>query len=180
MKTMVIHNIYIIDNDGLCPLSLKLGSIETDPDLIAGIFAASQKLWKEVTGEVPKTISFQNMNAYIKSFSTMKKSWYLILVTDAEKPELVQKIEDTILKVVEENKELFEKFFADTTDINTIVSDLILTKLTQMPCPYMTKKLLKQVCEIDDTQLEGLNCNIISMEICSKKIQDYQKKNSSS
>jgi hypothetical protein len=180
MKTMVLHNIYIIDSDGLCPLNLKIGSIEVDPDLVAGVFAASQKLWEHITGEVPEHISFRNMNAYIKSFSTMKKNWYLILVTDAEKPELVEKVEDTILKVVEENKAFFEKFFVDTTDINVIVGNLIINKLAQISCPYMSKRLRKDVCEIDGMPLKGFNCNLVSMEMCDRKIRNYKKKNSSS
>nr|MDO8082591.1 hypothetical protein [Candidatus Freyarchaeota archaeon] len=177
---MVIHNIYIINNNGLCPLSLKLGSIEADPDLIAGIFTASQMFWKEVTGEAPKSISFQNMNAYIKPFSTEEKEWYLILVTDAEKPGLVEEVQDCILKIVGETKELFEKFFADPNDINRIVGDLIIDELSRIPCPYISKKLLKHICECDGESVEGLDCNLVSMALCKTKIRDYQKKNSSS
>ena len=177
MSTMVIHNIYLIKNDGLCPLSLKLGSIETDPHLIAGVFAASQKLWEEITGEAPKIISFQDMSAHIKSFPIEKSGWYLVLVTDMEKQELVERVQNCILKIVEENKELFEKFFGDTTDITTIVGDLIINKLSQISCPYTGKKQIEPVCEIDGEPLEGLNCNLVSMAICQTKIRDYQKNN---
>lgn len=174
---MVIHNIYIINGEGLCPLSLKLGSIEANSDLVAGIFAATQKLWEEITGETPKIISFQDVNAYIKSFTIEKKGWYLILVTDKEKLELVEKIQDCLLKIVEENKELFDNFIADTTDITTIVGDLLTNKLSQIPCPHASKRLIEQVCEIDGEPLEGLNCNLVSMTICQTRIRDYQKKN---
>jgi hypothetical protein len=177
---MVLHNIYIINSDGLCPLSLKIGSIEADPDLVAGIFTASQTFWKQVTGEMPKMISFQNMNAYIKSFTINKKGWYLVLITDAEKQELVKEFEDRIMKVVRENKVMFEKFLSDPRDINRTVGDLIIYELAQIPCPHISKKLVKPVCGIDDTPLEGLDCNCVSMALCKAKIRDYYKNNSSS
>jgi hypothetical protein len=174
---MIIHNIYVINVDGICPLSIKISSIETDPELVAGLFTASQKLWEHITGEVPKYISFKDMNAYIKPFSTGKKNWYLVLITEAEKLEVVEKVEDTILKIVEENKERFEKFYVNTIDTNKIVGDLIIDELAQIPCPHMSKKLLKHVCEIDGEQVEGLNCNLVSMAMCKTKIRDYYKKN---
>nr|MDO8082593.1 hypothetical protein [Candidatus Freyarchaeota archaeon] len=177
---MIIHNIYIINNDGLCPLSIRISSIDADPELVAGIFTASQKLWEEITGEAPKYISFQDMNAYIKPFSTGEKDWYLILITEAEKPELVEKIEDCILKVVGEKGELFEKFYAEPKDIDMIVGDLIIDKLAQTPCPHVSKRLLKHVCECDGEPVENLNCNLVSVAMCKTKIRDYQKKNPSS
>jgi hypothetical protein len=177
---MILHNIYIINNDGLCPLSLKLGSIETNPNLIAGAFAASQNLWEQIAGEAPKIISFQDMKAYIRPFSTGEKDWYLILVIEGEDQELMKEVEDRVLNVVEENKELFENFVANTTNINTIVGGLILNELAQIPCPHMSKKLLKQFCEIDSKSLKNFNCNLVSMAMCSTKIRDHQKKNSSS
>lgn len=174
---MVIHNIYIINSNGLCPISVKLGSIEADPDLVSGVFAASQMFWKEVTGEAPRHISLKDMNVYIKPFTIKKSDWYLVLVTDAEKPELVGKVEDSIMNIVEKNKELFPKFFVDSEDINTTVGDSIINELSKMPCPYMGKRLLKQVCECDGEQLKGLDCNLVSMVKCKTKIRDYQKKN---
>jgi len=176
---LIIHNIYIINSDGICPLEVTLGSIKADPELVAGVFTASQKFWGEVTGEAPKSISFQNMSAYIKPFSTGEKNWYLILISEAEKPELVKKVEDCVMKIVEENKELFEKFFADTTDINTIVGDSIINELTQIPCPHIGKSLLKHVCEIDGTPVEESNCNFVSMATCKTKIREHHKKDSS-
>ncbi|WXG39740.1 MAG: hypothetical protein WED07_02730 [Candidatus Freyarchaeum deiterrae] len=177
MSMMVIHNIYIINGEGLCPLNLKLGSIEANSDLVAGIFAATQKLWEEITGETPKIISFKDMNAYIKSFSIEKKGWYLILVTDKEKMMLVEKVQDYILKIVEENNELFKNFFADTTDITSTMSELITNKLSQISCPHAKKKSIEDVCEIDYKPIVGLNCNIVSMSSCQTKIRDYQTKN---
>ncbi len=176
---MIIHNIYITTNEGICPMSIKMGSIEADPNLVSGIFIASMKFWEEITGETPQSISFENMNAYIKPFSTGEKDWYLVLVSEAEKPELVKKVEDHILKVVEENKELFEKFFADTKDINTIVGDLIIDELAQIPCPHIGKDMLKHVCKFDGERVEDRYCNLISMAMCKTKIRDNHKKNSS-
>ncbi|MGQ9721466.1 MAG: hypothetical protein ACUVXA_09125 [Candidatus Jordarchaeum sp.] len=176
---MIIHNIYIINSEGICPLSLTLGSIDADPELVAGIFTASQKFWSEVTGETPQSISFKNMNAYIKPFSTGEKDWYLILISEAEKPELVKKVEDCILKIVEQNKKLFEKFFADTTDINNIVGELIIDEIAQIPCPHIRKGLLKTVCEIDNKPIEERYCNFVSMATCKTKIREYSKQDSS-
>jgi hypothetical protein len=174
-KDLIIHNIYIINSEGICPVSLTLGSIEADPDLIAGIFTASQKFWGEVTGETPQSISFKNMNAYIKPFSTGEKDWYLILISEAEKPELLKKVEDIIFKIIEEKKELFEKFFADTTDINNIVGGAIIEALTLIPCPHISKSLFKNVCEIDGKQIEPKYCNCVSMATCKTKIREYHK-----
>lgn len=179
LERLIIHNIYIINSDGICPLDLTLGSIEADPELVAGIFTASQKFWGEITGEAPQSISFQNMNAYIKPFSTGGKDWYLILISEAERPELVKKVEDCVLAIVEENRELFEKFFADTTDINTIVGELIIDQLAQIPCPHIHKGLLKHVCEIDGEPIEDRYCNFVSMATCKTKIREYHKKDSS-
>ncbi len=179
MEHLIIHNIYIINSDGICPLSLTLGSIEADPDLVAGIISASQKFWGEITGEAPKSISFQNMNAYIKPFSTGEKDWYLVLIFEAENPELVKKIEDCILKIVEENKELFENFFADTTDIGNIIGKYIVVELAQTPCPYIHKGLLKTVCDIDGKPVEERHCNLVSMATCKEKVREHHKKNSS-
>jgi hypothetical protein len=177
-SAMVLQNIYIINSGGLCPLSLKIGSIEMDPDLVAGVFAASQSLWERIAGKAPKIISFQDMNAYIKPFSTGEKDWYLILVSEEETPELMKKVEDVVLKVVEENKELFENFAANTVDINTIVGGLIINELAQIPCPHMSKRRLKQICEIDGKQLKNFNCNLVSIAMCNTKISNPQKKNS--
>ncbi|WXG39890.1 MAG: hypothetical protein WED07_03535 [Candidatus Freyarchaeum deiterrae] len=176
---MIIHNIYIINSDGICPLDLTLGSVKVDPELVAGIFSASQKFWGEVTGETPKSISFQNMNAYIKPFSTGEKNWYLILISEAEEPGLVKKVEDCVLKVVEENNGLFEKFFADTTAISTTVGDSIINELKKIPCPNITKRMLKQVCEIDGKPVKETSCNLFSMARCKTKIKNYDKKDSS-
>jgi hypothetical protein len=173
---MIIHNIYVINVDGICPLSIKISSIEMDPELVAGLFTASQKLWEHVTGEVPKYISFKDMNAYIRPFSTGKKSWYLVLITEAEKLEVVEKVEDTILNIVEENKERFEKFYVNTEDINETIGDLIIDELAQIACPHLSKRLLKNVCEFDGKSVEGLNCNLVSMAMCKTKIRDYYKK----
>ncbi|WXG39738.1 MAG: hypothetical protein WED07_02720 [Candidatus Freyarchaeum deiterrae] len=174
---MVLHNIYIINDDGICPLSLKLGSIEADPDLVAGIFSATQTFWKEVTGEAPQTISFQDMNAYIKSFSIKKKGWYLLLITDAEKPGLVEKAQDSILRVIKDNRSLFEIFDADPSDINGTVGDSIISELSQIPCPHLSKELQELSCEIDGEQAGNFDCNLVSMAKCKTKIRDYQKKN---
>jgi hypothetical protein len=174
-----MHNIYIINSEGICPLSLTLGSVKTDPELVAGIFSASQKFWGEVTGESPKLISFQNMNAYIKPFSTGEKDWYLILIFEAENPELVKKVEDCVSKVVDENKGLFEEFFADTKDINAVVGKAIIKELRQISCPHLGKSLFKHVCEIDGKSVEGRECNLVSMSTCKTKIRKYHKEDSS-
>jgi hypothetical protein len=174
----MIHNIYIINNDGLCALSIKLGSIEVDPDLVAGGFTASQTFWKTVTGEAPQSFTLKDMNVYIKSFSTKEKGWHLVLVTDAETPKIVEEVENTILSAVEEHKELFEKFFANPTDISTTVGDSIMNKLKKIPCPHINQKLLKQVCECSGEQVESLDCNLVSMASCKAKIKDHQEKNS--
>lgn len=179
LERLIIHNVYIINSDGICPLSLTLGSIKADPELVAGVFTASQKFWGEVTGEAPKTISFQNMNAHIKPFSTGEKNWYLVLMSEADKPELLKLVEECILKVIEGNRELFEKFFADTTDINTIVGGSIINELMKIPCPYMSKKLLKHVCVIDNISVEETSCNLVSMTTCKTKIREHQERDSS-
>ena len=179
LKALIIHNIYIINSDGICTLDLTLGSVKADPELVAGVFTASQKFWGEITGEAPKSISFQNMNVHIKPFSTGEKNWYFVLISEAEKPDLVKKIEDCVLKIVEDKKELFEKFFADTTDINTIVGGSIIEELTKIPCPHLSKRLLKHVCEIDGTPVEGNSCNFVSMATCKFKIREHHKEDSS-
>jgi len=176
---LIIHNIYIINSDGICPLSLTMGSIEADPELVAGIFSASQKFWGEVTGEAPKSISFQNMNAYIKPFSTGEKDWYLILISEAETPDLVKMVEDCVMRVVESHRDMFERFFADTSEIDTIVGDAIIDELAQVPCPHIKKGLFRQVCEIDGSHVEENYCNLVSAATCKTKIREYHKKDAS-
>lgn len=72
-----------------------------------------------------------------------------------------------------------KSFFADTTDISTIAGDSILNELKKIPCPNITKRMLKQVCEIDGKPVEKNSCNLVSIATCKTKIRNYDKKDPS-
>ena len=169
---MIIHNIYIISSEGICPLSIKLGSIDTDPQIIAGVFAASQKFWAHLTGEDPQSINFHNLKAHLRQFSTGEKNWYLVIILEFENPQLLRTVEKSILEVVMKNKEIFEKFVADTNEISVNVKNQILERLRKIRCPYLQVKIFKHFCKLKINRLEKNNCNIIAISDCKEKIKE--------
>jgi len=176
---LIIHNIYVINHEGLCPLSITLGSIEADPEMVAGVLSASQKFWGEITGEIPEFISFQSMRAYLKSFSTGSQNWYLVIITEFENAETMEKVENALLNVIDQHKTLFEEFVADTTEIKKRVTKEMIRALSRIPCPYVTKKLFRHVCGIDNLLVEGASCNMVSVNNCKDKIKEHSRKKSS-
>lgn len=168
---MIIHNIYIISSEGICTLSIKLGSIDTDPQIIAGVFAASQKFWAHLTGEDPQSINFHNLKAHLKQFSTGEKNWYLVIILEFENPQILRIVEKSILEVVMKNKEIFEKFVADTNEISVDVKNQILEKLRKIHCPYLQTRIFKNFCKLKINRFEKNNCNMVSMSDCKEKIK---------
>ncbi len=181
MNILIIHNIYIINPDGICPLSVKLGSIEADPEIVGGVLSASQKFWEYITGEEPQSINFQNLKAHLKQFTTGEKTWYLVIVLELENPELLKTIEKSILEVVLDNKELFEKFIADRSEISVTIQSQIIEKLHNIPCPYLQRKILEPICLVNSEKFETDNCTIVATAACKEKIKElkYKSKNNS-
>ncbi|MGQ9721467.1 MAG: hypothetical protein ACUVXA_09130 [Candidatus Jordarchaeum sp.] len=172
---MIIHNIYIINSEGICPLSIKLGSIDTDPEMVAGIFAASQKFWEYITGEEPQSIIFQNTKAHLKQFTTGQRTWYLVILLELENPELLKTVEKSILEVVIDNKMLFEKFIADTTEISVTIQNQIIEKLQSIPCPYLQRKIFTPICIVNSDKFQIFDCNIVTTSICQERIKEELK-----
>ncbi|MFB0562867.1 MAG: hypothetical protein ACETWM_16840 [Candidatus Lokiarchaeia archaeon] len=169
---MIIHNIYIINSDGICPLSIKLCSIDADPEIVAGVLSASQKFWEYITGEEPQSITFQNLKAHLKQFTTGEKIWYLVLILELENPELLKRVEKSILEVVMNNKEVFEKFIADTSEISINVQNQIVEKLHCIPCPYLERKIFRPICLVNSEKVGMQHCTIIAASACKEKIKE--------
>ena len=169
---MILHNIYVIHSDGICPLSIRLGSIDAEPEMVAGVFTASQKFWKHLTGEEPRYINFQNLKAHVRRFTTGEKTWYLLVIFEVENPKLLQTIEETIIQTVMNNRNLFEKFVADTNEISTSVQQQIIEKLRSIPCPYMHRKVFEFTCQVNSNKFKTKRCNIIDTLACKDKIKE--------
>ena len=63
----MIHNLYIIKRNGICIFHKKYGSLEEDPQSIAGLLTALSMFSNSVIGEEIKIIATSNFKFYFKA-----------------------------------------------------------------------------------------------------------------
>jgi hypothetical protein len=56
----MIHNIYILQRDGLCVLHRKYGSLEADEDLVSGFLSALSSFGKNISGKEVESVIFDD------------------------------------------------------------------------------------------------------------------------
>jgi hypothetical protein len=54
----MIHNIYILQRDGMCVLHRKYGSLEADEDLVSGFLSALTSFGKTISGKEVESVNF--------------------------------------------------------------------------------------------------------------------------
>lgn len=54
----MIHNIYILQRDGMCVLHRKYGSLEADEDLVSGFLSALTSFGKSISGKEVESVNF--------------------------------------------------------------------------------------------------------------------------
>jgi hypothetical protein len=54
----MIHNIYILQREGLCVLHRKYGSLEADEDLVSGFLSALSSFGKNISGKEVESVIF--------------------------------------------------------------------------------------------------------------------------
>ncbi|WXG40198.1 MAG: hypothetical protein WED07_05145 [Candidatus Freyarchaeum deiterrae] len=54
----MIHNIYILQREGLCVLHRKYGSLEADEDLVSGFLSAMTSFGKNISGKEVESVIF--------------------------------------------------------------------------------------------------------------------------
>ncbi|MEX2704170.1 MAG: hypothetical protein Q6352_002735 [Candidatus Freyrarchaeum guaymaensis] len=67
---------------------------------------------------------------------------------------MLQTIEETIIQTVMNNRNLFEKFVADTNEIRSSVQQQIIEKLRSIPCPYMHRKVFEFTCQVNSNKFK--------------------------
>jgi hypothetical protein len=63
----MIHNLYIIKRNGICIFHKKYGSLEEDPQSIAGLLTALSMFSNSIIGEEIKIIATNNFKFYFKA-----------------------------------------------------------------------------------------------------------------
>lgn len=63
----MIHNLYIIKRNGICIFHKKYGSLEEDPQSIAGLLTALSMFSNSIIGEEIKFIATNNFKFYFKA-----------------------------------------------------------------------------------------------------------------
>lgn len=56
----MIHNIYILQRNGLCILHRKYGSLEADEDLVSGFLSALSNFGKNISGKEVESVIFSD------------------------------------------------------------------------------------------------------------------------
>ena len=122
----MIHNLYIIKQNGICIFHEKFGSLEEDPQSIAGFLTAMSMFSKSIIGEEIKTIS---TNRFKFVFKTDRKFLFVTFVDKNDKSSNTSQLLDNIKKMFyfrfpeaesdckSGNLRPFEKFKFDLEDI---------------------------------------------------------------
>ncbi|MHA1607230.1 MAG: hypothetical protein ACTSWP_06790 [Candidatus Freyarchaeota archaeon] len=134
----MLRELLIINVDGVCAVSVSPDGVGVDSQLMAGVIAAIQRFWAEVTGEVPTTITLESSEIAIKRFTTGKRDWFLVLIMDPEGKSSIPSVENAVLSVVSKWKTFFEEFNGELSAINKLKKEFVMA-LSKIPCPRMNK-----------------------------------------
>ncbi len=122
----LIHNLYIIKQNGICIFHEKYGSLEEDPQSIAGFLTAISMFSKSIIGEEIKSLS---TNRFKFVFKTDGKFLFVTFVDKNDKSSNTRQLLDNIKKLFHirfpkaeadcksGNLSPFEKFKFDLEDI---------------------------------------------------------------
>ena len=122
----MIHNLYIIRSNGICIFHEKFGSLEEDPQSIAGFLTAISMFSKSIIGEKIKMLATKNFKFV---FKTDGKFTFVTFVDKSDNSDDTQRVLDNIKNrfyhkfpraendCKSGNLKVFENFKSDLTNI---------------------------------------------------------------
>lgn len=96
MKEVVIHNVYVFDQNGLPVISVKLGSIETDSTLLTGFLSAMESFSRKIAQGDVEEINIRDYRFHIRACGTL----YVALAADKDDKDTKYRLGE-ICKVLE-------------------------------------------------------------------------------
>jgi len=92
----VIHNFYIIKRNGICVFHKKFGSLEDEPQSIAGFLTAISMFSKAVVGEDVNLLATKNFKFI---FRTDDKFAFVTFVDKTDGQDRIQQVLDNVKKL---------------------------------------------------------------------------------